>query len=138
MYLLVFHAYFNEVHGSRSKIPSKNLFRQRCAEGFNFGVKMLMNVHCFVPKAGVEPTHESHVLQTAAIGLHNCGVMNQLLSLFPTLQNQNCSMLSRGLGVAIWWWSLLGQGMCVVRLASVVVRAKQLSDTKSSIMVLNR
>jgi hypothetical protein len=24
MYLLVFHAYINEIHGSRSKIPSKN------------------------------------------------------------------------------------------------------------------
>jgi hypothetical protein len=39
--LLVFHAYINEMHGSRRKIPSKNLVRLRCGEGFNSAVKRL-------------------------------------------------------------------------------------------------
>jgi hypothetical protein len=30
------------MHGSRSKIPSKNVVIQRCAEGFNSGVKHLI------------------------------------------------------------------------------------------------
>jgi hypothetical protein len=41
---LVFHAYINEMHASRSKIPSKNLVEQRCAEGFSSGVTGLMTV----------------------------------------------------------------------------------------------
>jgi hypothetical protein len=48
MYLLVFHAYINEMHGSRIEIPSKNLVMQRCAEGFNSGVKGLKTFHIFL------------------------------------------------------------------------------------------
>jgi hypothetical protein len=41
VYLLVFHAYINEMHGSRSKIPSKKS-RQAALRGFNSGVKGLI------------------------------------------------------------------------------------------------
>jgi hypothetical protein len=50
LHLLVFYAYINKMQGSRSKIPIKNLVRQRCVEGFNSGVKGL--------KLGIDP--ESH------------------------------------------------------------------------------
>jgi hypothetical protein len=49
VYLLVFHAYINKIQGSRSKIPSKNLVRQRCAEGYNSGVKgLIKHPNCLV------------------------------------------------------------------------------------------
>jgi hypothetical protein len=49
VYLLVFHAYTIEMHGSRRKIPSKNLVRQRCAERFKSGVKVfhVIPIHMF-------------------------------------------------------------------------------------------
>jgi hypothetical protein len=39
VYLLIFHAYIKEMHGSRNKIPRKNLANQRCGEEFKSGVK---------------------------------------------------------------------------------------------------
>jgi hypothetical protein len=40
LYLLIFRAYINEMHGSK-KISVKNFVRQRCAGRFNSGVKGL-------------------------------------------------------------------------------------------------
>jgi hypothetical protein len=55
LHLLVIHAYTNEIHGSRIKIPSKNLVRQRCTKGFNSGVKRLI----LVPDEGFIKTDEA-------------------------------------------------------------------------------
>jgi hypothetical protein len=42
VYLLSLHAHINEMHGSRSKIPSKKF--SSGSEGFNFGVKGLNKI----------------------------------------------------------------------------------------------
>jgi hypothetical protein len=42
VYSLVFHAYINEMQVQEAESPVRNLVRQRCAEGFNSGVKGLI------------------------------------------------------------------------------------------------
>jgi hypothetical protein len=58
--LLVFHAYINEMHDLRSKIPSKNLVRQRCMEEFDSGVKGLVISYAHVDVSFCDGDTQTH------------------------------------------------------------------------------
>jgi hypothetical protein len=65
---LFFHAYVKEMHGSRSKIPSKNLVRQRCAEGFSSDVKVLL-ISCLEWKMMIKRALQ--ILRNIDVQLHS-------------------------------------------------------------------
>jgi hypothetical protein len=55
-----------------AKSPVKNLVRQRCAEGFNSGVKGLFNVFLYCVKV------ITTVTLTAAVGTYDCPHVHQV------------------------------------------------------------
>jgi hypothetical protein len=75
-----FHTYINAIHGSRSKIPSKSLISQRCAEGFNFDFK----------GSTVKGSCGSSVSIATRFGLDGLGIESRCGRDFPHLPHRSC------------------------------------------------
>jgi hypothetical protein len=76
------------MHGSRSKIPHKNLVRQRCAEGFNSGVKVLSKCYDYSFPQNV---HSLKCAMNAAIFKQHrpCFLRSQIIHLLVVVRYTN-------------------------------------------------
>jgi hypothetical protein len=78
VYLLLFHAFINEMQVQEAKSPVKNLIMQCCMEGFNSGVKGLRPSLCTeAPHNGMSQTttvarHKQPLFPVIALITYSC------------------------------------------------------------------